>query len=421
MLQSPFSGEGAKKTVEFLRNPGEASDGCQFKYLLLSGLVAMVGVLSVGGPARAADYDIDVVLPISGGGSFVGKGQQDILGAAADVINKTGGIGGRNVKFVFHDDQMNPQVAVQLTNAILGAKPKVVLGSSLTAMCRAMAPMMKNGPVLFCLSPGLHPAAGGYAFSSAPNSVDQIAATIRYFRDKGWTKIAAMQTTDASGQDGDDGIKTVLARPKNATMKLVALEHFNPTDISISAQIERIKQSGAQALLSWSTGSPVAILFKGMIQGGLDIPVAPTSGNQTFSAMAQWADFLPRQMLLPSSLAIAHEGLYKLDPRVEKAQAEMDAAMANRRLKPDGMIPTCWDAALIVADGLRKIGPEGTAAQLRDSIANLQDFAGVNGMYDFKASPERGLGPDSAVVTRYDAAKKAFVWLSKPGGAPLDN
>ena len=382
---------------------------------LVAGALASV----VAGGARAADMDLHVVLPISGGGSFVGKGQQASLEALAAVVNKSGGINGQNVKFVFHDDQTSPQVAVQLTNEILASKPKVVIGSSLVAMCLAMAPLMKNGPVHFCMSPGMHPAAGGWSFSSSSSSTDQIAATIRYFREKGWTRIATMQTTDASGQDGDKGIQSVLAMPENASMKAVITEHFNPTDLSVSAQIERIKQSGAQAMISWSTGAPVATVFKGMIQGGLDIPIAPTSGNQTFSQMNQWAAFLPKQLLMPSSLYPPHDGLYKLDPRVEKAQHDMYEALAARDMKADNMVATSWDAALIVVEGLRKLGPDATPAQLRDYIANLQGFAGIDGVYDFKKYPERGLGPDASIVTRYDAAKQAFVWVSGPGGAPL--
>ena len=56
---------------------------------------------------------------------------------------------------------------------------------------------------------------------------------------------------------------------------------------------------------------------------------------------------------------------------------------------------------------------------IRDYIANLTNFAGVDGFYNFKENPERGLGPDSAIVVRYDPAAKAFVWLTQPGGAPL--
>lgn len=387
-------------------------------FRLVLGLAGLVALTT--GPARAADYDIHVVLPTSGGGAFAGKGQIDSLDAVASVINKAGGLRGQNVRFVYHDDQTSPQVAVQLTNEVLAQKPKVVMGSSLVAMCRAMAPLVKNGPVHYCLSPGLHPQAGGFVFSSGGSSTEQIAATIAYFREKGWTKIAAMQTTDASGQDGDEGVKSVLARPENASMKLVALEHFNPTDLSVSAQIERIRQAGAQALLTWSTGSPVATVFKGAIQAGLDIPIAPTSGNQTYAQMTQWADFLPKQLVLPSALFPVHAGQFTLDPRVEAAQKELHAAYAARGIKPDNSVATSWDAALIIVEGLRKIGPDGTAEQLRDYIASLQDFAGINGVYDFKKYPERGLGQEAAIVTRYDTASKTFVWLSKPGGAPLD-
>jgi branched-chain amino acid transport system substrate-binding protein len=384
--------------------------------------VGLAVIASLAGPllAAAADnYDIHVILPMSGGGSFVGKGQQDSLETLAASVNKSGGIAGRPLHFVYHDDQTSPQVAVQLANEILGSHPTVVLGSSLVAMCRAIAPLMKDGPVHYCLSPGFHPAAGGFSFSSSSSSADQIAVTIRYFRDKGITKLAALQTTDASGQDGDQGIVAALKRPENSGVRLVAHEHFNPTDVSVSAQIERMKLSGAQALISWATGAPVATVFKGAIQGGLDIPVAPTSGNQTFAQMTQWADFLPKQLILPSALFPPHEGIVTLDPRIEKAQHEMYAAMRERGLKPDNMTATSWDAALIVVEGLRKLGPEASADALRQYIAALTDFPGVDGIYDFKENPERGLGPANSIVTRYDAKEKAFVWLSKPGGEPL--
>ena len=43
-------------------------------------------------------------------------------------------------------------------------------------------------------------------------------------------------------------------------MTVVAREHFNLTDISVAAQMANIKSSGAQALIAWSTGTPVATI-----------------------------------------------------------------------------------------------------------------------------------------------------------------
>ncbi len=381
-------------------------------------ILASVWLLSPSAQA-AEPYDIHVILPLTGGGSFVGKGQQDSLSALEALVNKEGGIAGRPLRFVYHDDQTSPQVAVQLANDILADRPAVMLGSSLVAMCAAIAPLMKNGPVDYCLSPGFHPSAGSYIFSASSSSIDQVAAVIRYYRLKGWTRLAVMNTTDASGQDGDRAIDEVLARPENRDMHKVEQQHFNPTDLSVAAQIERIKASGAQALITWATGAPVATAFKGAIQAGLDIPITPTSGNQTFAQMTQWAEFLPKHLLLPSALFPEHDGVLTLDPRVEKAQHEMYAVLKERNLKADNMEATSWDAGLIVVAALRQLGPKATAEQIRGYIANLTDFAGIDGTYDFKKYPERGLGPDDAIVVSYDPQGKRWVWLTKPGGAPL--
>jgi branched-chain amino acid transport system substrate-binding protein len=370
--------------------------------------------------ARAADpYDIHVILPLTGGGAFLGTGHRDSFEALAEVANKEGGIQGRPVHFVYHDDQSSPQVAVQLASDVLADKPAVILGSSLVAMCAAIAPLMKNGPVDYCLSPAFHPAAGSFVFSTSASAIDQSAAVVRYYRMEGWTKIATMNNTDATGQANDKAVDEVLARPENKGVTLVERQHFNPTDISVTAQIERIKASGAQAIIAGVTGAPAATVFKAMVQSGLDIPVAPTSGNQSFPQMEQWADFLPKGLVMGSALFPEHDGVLKLDPRIEAAQQDMYAVLKKRGLKADNMEATSWDAGLIVIAALKKLGPAATAEQVRSYIANLTDFAGVDGIYDFKANPERGLGPDSAIVVRYDAKTKAWAWLTKPGGEPL--
>ncbi len=384
--------------------------------------LALAVAFAVGaiGTARAAEpYDLHVILPLTGGGAFVGMGHRDSLNTLAEVVNKSDGINGRPLHFVYHDDQTSPQVAVQLANEVLADKPAIMLGSSLVAMCAAIAPLVKTGPVDYCLSPAYHPPAGSFVFSSSSSAIDQSAAVIRYYRLEGWTKIATINNTDATGQANDRAVDEVMARPENKDMKLVERQHFNPTDISVTAQVERIRATGAQAIDAGVTGTPAATVFKGMVQAGLDIPVSPTSGNQTFAAMEQWKDFLPKGLVMGSALFPEHDGVLTLDQRVETAQHDMYAALKARGLKADNMEATSWDAGLIVVAALRALGPGANAAQVRQYIAGLTDFAGIDGIYDFKANPERGLGPDSAIVVRYNANAKAWAWLTQPGGTPL--
>ena len=58
------------------------------------------------------------------------------------------------------DDQSNPANDVQLANDLIAKHVAVIMGSALVANCNAMVPLVKNGPVLYCLSPALHPDPG---------------------------------------------------------------------------------------------------------------------------------------------------------------------------------------------------------------------------------------------------------------------
>jgi branched-chain amino acid transport system substrate-binding protein len=387
--------------------------------LAMPALIA--AVLGIGSAiAHAAEpYNIPVILPLTGGGAYVGNGVKNDLAAVEIRVNADGGIRGQPVHFAFYDDETSPQRDVQIANDLLSAKPSVILGPLIVAMCNAVAPLLSDGPVMYCLSPAFRPAAGSYTFSASTSINDLVAAVVRYYRLKGWTRIAVLNGTDNTGQSADQSLDLALALPENATMTKVEHQHFNIADISVAAQIERIKASGAQALIAWTTGAPLATILKGMIQAGLDIPIAPSSGNEVFAQMEQYAAFLPKQLVLPSSLAPEHDGVLSLDPRVEKVQHDMYATLKERGLRADVSTATGWDSALIVVAALRALGPSSSAAQIRDYIANLSDFAGVNGIYDFRSHPGRGLGRDSATLVRYDPEGKSWVWLAQPGGAPL--
>src|SRR5271170_467032 len=193
--------------------------------------------------ANAADtYDIDVVLPITGTFAFVGTTHQKELQVLEGIVNKHGGIQGRPVHFVFHDDTSNPETSLQIHQAILAKHPAVVLGSSLGALCQATTPLyLNNGPVNYCFSPVITPAKGGYVYSASVSGRDLIAATIRYFHGRGWKRFATLNTTDASGQIGDHDIATALQMPEFKDMTLVTAEHFSAADTSVTAQVSKIK------------------------------------------------------------------------------------------------------------------------------------------------------------------------------------
>jgi branched-chain amino acid transport system substrate-binding protein len=387
------------------------------KPLRAAALLAAWLTLSVAALA-AEPYKIDVITSLTGGASFLGKGEQQSLEFLKKSVNKTAGIHGRDLEFVYHDDQSSPQTAVQLATQIMASNPPVILGPSIVAMCNAAGALMKNGPVMYCLSPGIHPEKGSYVFTSSTSTYDLAKALMRYFRAQGWTRIAVMTSSDASGQDAEKGLNEAAAMAENKSIQIVARAHFNITDVSVAAQIENVKAANPQAFIAWSTGAPIATVFKGIVQAGLDVPTATTDGNMTYAQMKNYADFLPKQLYIASALWAAH-GTPGIDANVAKAQKAFYDEYAAAGQKPDLPASIAWNTGLIVVDSLRKLGTNVTATQLRDHIANLRGFAGIDGVHDFPASPQRGLGLSDVVVTRWDAAKGTWIPLSKPGGEPL--
>ena len=165
--------------------------------------VLVFALTAHGAPPAGAPYELNVILPLTGGAAFLGQTEWRTLQVLERFENSSGGIQGRPIHLAVQDDQTSPQLGVQLANQVLAKKVPVLLGSALVAICRAMAPLMKAGPVMYCFSPGIHPDEGSYVFTSGVSTHDLAQAGITFFRAKGWTRLAVLTSTDATGQDAE--------------------------------------------------------------------------------------------------------------------------------------------------------------------------------------------------------------------------
>jgi branched-chain amino acid transport system substrate-binding protein len=383
----------------------------------------LAGVLAVAwsvGAIAAEPITISAMLPLTGPGAFLGGQEKTAIELIQKLVNQQGGIKDQPVNFAVHDDQTNPQVAVQIFQQINASGPSVFLGSALTATCAAVAPLLQNGPVQYCFSPVPNPPQGSFSFTAGVASRDAERVAMVFARNKGWSRIAAMISTDATGQDAERGVTEAVNLPENKGLSLVEVGRFNPTDVTVTAQIERIRAAHPQVLMVWSTGAQFATVLKGVVQAGLDIPVVSNYGNMTYLQMKQYADFLPKDLYFPASIWPKAPPGIKLDPKIETAKNDFYRYYEAAGVKPDAASGLAWDATLAIVDSLRQLGPKASAAAIRDHLVHLKGFGGVNGFYDFEKYPQRGLGVENVVVTRWNAASEAWEWASRPGGVPFD-
>jgi branched-chain amino acid transport system substrate-binding protein len=296
--------------------------------------------------------------------------------------------------------------------------PAIVLDGGPAATCRATAALIASGPLQYCLTPSIHPTPGGFQFSALYSSDDILAVSMRYLRARGFKKIAVLDGVDASGQDADQILQALIKLPEyeNAGVSFVAYEHYGLTDISVDAQLSHIKAAGAQAFISFTTGTAIATVLHGMQNIGLDIPLVTSPGNMSYAQMESYKTFMPKELLFAGPPALVPEQI--TDRGVRDAVARFTAAFkAAGGQRPDLLAAVAWDPMGLLTEVLGRRGLSASAEQLRADVAATKDWAGALGRYNFVATPQRGVSQNWVIMERWDPDKDAWVAVSKPGGS----
>lgn len=385
---------------------------------LLRLLLALALLAGISPTVASGDepLTINVILSLTGPAAFVGVDEKAAFAVYENMINKSGGIRGRQLHFQIWDDQSSPQVALQLANGIIDKHAPVILGPAVTGTCAAIDPVVRaSGPVEYCLSPGLQPQKGSFVFSSSRSLDATLLAEARFMNDEKYDRIGVLTATDASGQAGTKALYDAV--PSYHALQIVDDEQFAPSAISLNAEVSKIMQLKPQCIWILATGPAFATALRALKDAGVDLPVFTSSANLNKEQLSQYAAFLPKDLYFdgfPFQVGVPMGTAAQRD-----AYAKFEAAF-----KAAGVVPTttsayAWDPTSIVVSAFKAIGPDATAAQIRDYIANLHGFGGANGSYDFRSGDQHGLGVDSVVVVKWSPSAGAVTAASGTGGRPL--
>jgi branched-chain amino acid transport system substrate-binding protein len=207
---------------------------------------------------------------------------------------------------------------------------------------------------------------------------------------------------------------TTMALPENRDVKIVAHEHFSIGDVSVAAQIAKIKAANPQVLIAYTTGTPFGTVLHGAHDGGLDIPIAGANSNMSYEQLGGYASFMPPALYFAGMRAMVQAGTGP--GPIKDAQTRYFNAFKADKYKPQFANNLVWDGTKLVVEALMAVGPTATAEQLHSYIENLHSWAGINGIYDFRSGDQRGIGQLAALMYQWDPAKNEFVVVSKPAG-----
>lgn len=372
---------------------------------------------ATSGTKAGSTYTIHAILSVTGSAAFLGTSEKAALLAMQKQVNSSGGINGHPVNFAISDNQSVASTSVSLASPLISQVPMLIVGALTTADRPVDNLATSKGPVIYDLSPGDHPAKGSTVYSASNSTTSQTKAFVNFAKTKGWSKVAAITSTDTSGQDGWTNIQKAVAGSGGA-VSVISHQTFDPKAVSVTTQLSQIKAANPQALFIWTTGTPVATVFKGMQQLGMgSLPTMTTNGNASAQQMKSLANVLPAKLYFPG--APFQVGPQHLTGEEKTAVQTFDTAMKAQGVPvaSEGNA-LAWDPALLLISALKKEGVNATAQQINQYIASQTSFAGINGTYNFVNDPSpdnRGLGLSSIYITSWD--KSAGNWAPESGPA----
>jgi len=224
-------------------------------------LIAAAIALSAAG-AALADINVGVVLSMTGPGSGLGIPMEKQL----QQFPKT--IAGEKVNLILLDDASDPGKGVSNTRRLITEDHvDVILGSCLTPVAAAMAPVTAEGKTLqIAASPvGVPPGQDQWLFR-LPQGNDVMAhAMVNHMKKLGIKTIGFIGYTDAYGELW---LKALTAEAEKNGMKIVVAERFARTDTSVTPQALKVTAANPDAIVVVATGSGAAMPEKAIVERG---------------------------------------------------------------------------------------------------------------------------------------------------------
>ena len=364
------------------------------KFTQLISSIACAGLLAWAAPSSAADtIKIGSFLAVTGPASFLGDPELKTLQLYVDEINQQGGLLGKPVELIHYDTGGNAKEAVNFFKRLVKKdKVDIILGGSSSGESLAVMPLAEEEEIPFISMAGavkiIEPVQK-WTFKT-PHT-DRMAAAKIYedMKRRGITKVALI-----TGDGGFDksGREECLKLAPEYGIEIVADESYGNKDTDMTAQLTKIRNSGAQAILNFGFGTGPAIVTKNVRQLGIDLPLYQSHGVAS-KKYIELAGEAANGVRLPAAALLVPEKLTDDDP--QKAAL---LAYKQKYEAAHGDVSTfgghAYDAFVIAVDAIKRAGTTDKA-KVRDAIEQTQGLPGTAGIFNLSATDHMGLGLDA--------------------------
>jgi len=250
----------------------------------LSFMLAGLAVALVAGSAAAQDtIKIGVTQPLTG--AFAASGNYVAQGAkiAEEEINKAGGVLGKKLQLLIEDNKSNPTEAVATAEKLINSdKVPVLMGAWSSTLTLAVMPKLEEYQVPMLVetsSSGKITTAGNpYIFRISPTSEMEAKAFVPLFKKLNIKKADFLATNNDFGLGAS---KEFSQAAKDNGVAVGVTETMDPKATDFSAQLAKIKASGADTLFVTTAVEQITLILKQAKDQQLPQRIITTGGSNS--------------------------------------------------------------------------------------------------------------------------------------------
>ncbi len=349
-------------------------------WILIIGLVISVGIIGCARKEQEKEIKIGVITPLTGEGATYGEATKKGIDLATEQINEKGGIGGKNIRVIYEDDQINAEEGTKAIQKLISIeKVPVIIGAFGSSVSLAIAPIAeKNKVVLFSASSTADALkdAGDYFFRNVPPNSMQGKSAAEFAIDNLKAKTAVILF-----MNNDYGISLTKAfenffKEKGGVILLT--ENYNPGDRDFRTQLIKIKKK-----------QPDIIFYPGHYQeSGLILKQARELGLKSIFIGGD-GSYSPELIKIADEAAEAsYYTLMAMGYGISDEEIEIFTDNFKRKYatEPDVYSAYAYDALKIIMQAIQNGGYNSEG--IKNALYQTKEFKGVTGITSFNTFGE---------------------------------
>ena len=353
---------------------------------------------------------LGLVAALTGKSALSGEAITRGLEVAIEEVNASGGVlGGRPLELVSRDDESDPAKGVAAARELIEQEDvAVVFGGLDSPVSLAMLPVFHELETPYM---GVWAAATGitrndfepnYAFrvSANDNIVDKFL--LSYTKDKyNVERVGLMLINNPWGESNQNGFEEWAQK---LDLEITGIEKFNEEDNDVTAQLTRLKESGAEALMLVANAAPAAQVMRSLTRIDWDVPIVSHWGisggrfPELAGDIANKVEFVQTYSFFDKQSETGQKVLDQLDNKYQLKEP-------SDILAPVGTA-NAYDALMLTAKAIDEAGStEGS--EVREALLNLPQHKGLIKTYDSPFTPDNhdALNENDYIMVRWEGNK----------------